>query len=109
MSRSRYRYDKVLKEVVPIPDDEELEVIHCGISYGREKLDWMKKNGYVPPSDFKHTLEKKAKERIGSRLPANTREWREERKSTIIEAYEKVKAGYRPQSRYIPELDGRKK
>lgn len=100
----RYRYDKELGEVVEVPSDEVLEQIHCGTSYGRETLDYMKRNNLVPPSDFKNYWEKKAAERVASKLPANTAEWKKERKQAIIESIKKVEAGYRPHTRRLSEL-----
>lgn len=79
---------------------EPIEWVLGGIRYGRETLDEMKRKGLVPPSDFKEHWAKAETERkrLRGELPETTA-MREERSSQVREAFEKVRAGYRPQKR----------
>jgi hypothetical protein len=97
----RYKYNPETKEVEPYGGP--LEQIHTDIVYGREQLDYMRKNGVVPTSDFKDFWAKKEAERVASKLPAGTEAWKRERKETIIEAVKRVEAGYRPNIRKLED------
>ncbi len=77
-----------------------MDWINSGTRYGAEVLAEMKKQGLVPPSDFKDTWEKKETERkrLRGELPP-TPQMREERRQKISEAIDRVRAGYRPPKR----------
>jgi len=77
--------------VEEVPDYVEEEIIHCGIVYGRETLDMMRKKGLVPPSDFKLTHEKARRERELFYTEGGNKQMHEERKRDINESIEKLK------------------
>lgn len=85
-----------LEEITP----QSVAWVNTGIRYGSETLAEMKKKGLVPPSDFKEHWARAETERkrLRGELPETTA-MREERTSQVREAFEKVRAGYRPQKR----------
>ena len=102
MSRRIYRYNEETKQLEEITEQPR-EVIH-GTVWGRDMLDKFRREGLCPIDDFKETWAKAEVERkrIRGELPP-TPQMREERRRQLSDAYDKVKAGYRPTRR--PWLD----
>lgn len=78
--------------------DEPVEWVINGVRYGSDALAEMKRNGWVPPSDFKEHWEKAAaeRERLYHLGNGDTRYVRrdENLRQQISDAIEAVKAGY---------------
>ena len=102
MSRRVYRYNEETKQLEEITEQPR-EVVH-GTVWGRDMLDKFRREGLCPIDDFKDTWAKKETERkrIRGELPP-TPQMREERRQRIADAYDKVKAGYKPKR--MPWLD----
>ena len=100
--RRTYRYNEETKQLEEITEQPR-EVVH-GTVWGRDMLDKFRREGLCPIDDFKDTWAKKETERkrIRGELPP-TPQMREERRQRIADAYDKVKAGYKPKR--MPWLD----
>jgi hypothetical protein len=97
--RRTYRINPETMELEEITR-QPVEWLHTGIRYGSEELARMKREGLVPPSDFKETWARAEVERkrLRGELPP-TPAMREERRQQISDAIDKVRAGYKPRRR----------
>ncbi len=95
MSKRTYWWNPETKALEELTN-EPPEIIH-GTVWGREMLDRFRREGLCPMDDFKETWAKKdiERKRIRGELPP-TPQMREERRRALADAYDKVKAGYRP-------------
>lgn len=95
-----YRWNPETREIEEITSRPSVEWINTGIRYGSETLAKMKREGLVPPEDFKETWAKAETERkrLRGELPPSP-EMREERRRSVAEAFAKYEAGYRPPKR----------
>ena len=96
--RRCYRYNEETKQMEEIPSRRD------GVVYGKELLEKFRREGLCPVDDFKDTWEKAETERkrLRGELPP-TKEMREERRRALVESYERVRSGYRPNRRPMLE------
>jgi hypothetical protein len=99
VSKRTYRINPETLELEEITR-QSIDWLNTGVRYGRETLDQMKREGLVPPSDFKETWAAKEVERkrLRGELPP-TPEMRRDRRQQISDAIDRVRAGYRPPKR----------
>ena len=96
--RRCYRYNEETKQMEEIPSRKD------GVVYGKDLLEKFRREGLCPVDDFKDTWEKAETERkrLRGELPP-TKEMREERRRALVESYERVRSGYRPNRRPMLE------
>lgn len=99
-----YWWNPETKQIEEITRGVAVEWVNTGIRYGRETLDKMKREGLTPMEDWTNTWAAKERERKGlNGQDTPTPEQKSERRRSVAEAMEKVRAGYKP--RRIPMLD----
>ena len=102
MSKRTYWWNPETQQIEEITEQPR-EVVH-GTVWGGTCWTSSEREGLCPIDDYKDTWAKKETERkrIRGELPP-TPQMREERRQRIADAYDKVKAGYKPKR--MPWLD----
>jgi hypothetical protein len=92
-----YRWNPDTCQLEEITSTPAVEWLHGGVRYGRETLDKMKREHLTPMEDWTNTWAAKEKERkqLRGELPESP-VMRQERRQSVAEAFERVRAGHRP-------------